>query len=150
MQLVNQYKSFVVGNISWSEHIAKALGFKNADALTQAESNGKKPHLPNDVVEKLAHAHAEAYGEKYHTTIFYQQTSTGSWQFYSDEDCTRENRHDTATKQWQRNVGKYHKTTKPSRQQVAKQIDPIAKVAKSLRGKFSRVELKRLAKLIAE
>ncbi len=134
MQLVNQYKSFVLSNISWTEVLAKELG--------------KKEFLPDAVVEKLAQAHAEAYGEKYHTTIFYQQTSTGSWQFYSDEECNREDRHETAQKQWNRNVSKYHKTNSPQR--VAKQVDPVARVVKSLRNKFSRTELKRIAKALAE
>jgi hypothetical protein len=134
MQLVNQYKSFVIANISWADALAQALG--------------KKEFLPDAVVEKLAHAHAEAYGEKHKITIHYQQTSTGSWQFYSHEDCERENRHDTATKQWQRSVGKYHKTKSPQR--IAKQADPVDRVVKSLRNKFSRTELKRIAKALAE
>jgi len=117
MQLVNQYKSFIVANISWADALAQALG--------------KKEFLPEDVVEKLAHAHAEAYGEKYHTTIFYQQTSTGSWQFYSDEECTRENRHDTATKQWQRNVGKYHKTS--AKKRISTQVDVVQSKAKAIK-----------------
>ena len=148
MQLVNQYKSFVIANISWADALAQALGFKNADALKQAEDKGKKFYLSESVVEKLAHAHAEAYGEKHKMTIHYQQTSTGSWQFYSDEECNREDRHDTATKQWQRSVGKYHKTKSPQR--IAKQADPVDRVVKSLRNKFSRTELKRIAKALAE
>jgi len=143
MQLVNQYKSFVVANISWADALAQALGFKNADALKQAEDKGKKFYLSESVVEKLAHAHAEAYGEKHKTTIHYQQTSTGSWQFYSDEECKREDRHDTATKQWQRSVGKYHKTKSPQR--IAKQVDKVAKKIEALRREFSKAELKRIA-----
>ena len=117
MQLVNQYKSFVIANISWADALAQALG--------------KKEFLPEDVVEKLAHAHAEAYGEKHKTTIHYQQTSTGSWQFYSHEDCERENRHDTATKQWQRSVGKYHKTS--AEKKVSTQIDVVQSKAKAIK-----------------
>jgi len=143
MQLVNQYKSFVIANISWADALAQALGFKNADALKQAEDKGKKFYLSESVVEKLAHAHAEAYGEKHKITIHYQQTSTGSWQFYSDEECKREDRHDTATKQWQRSVGKYHKTKSPQR--IAKQVDKVAKKIEALRKEFSKAELKRIA-----
>ena len=117
MQLVNQYKSFVIANISWADALAQALG--------------KKEFLPDAVVEKLAHAHAEAYGEKHKITIHYQQTSTGSWQFYSHEDCERENRHDTATKQWQRSVGKYHKTT--SQPRVSAKQDVVQSKAKAIK-----------------
>jgi len=131
MQLVNQYKSFIVANISWADALAQALGFKNADALKQAEDKGKEFYLSESVVEKLAHAHAEAYGEKHKTTIHYQQTSTGSWQFYSHEDCERENRHDTATKQWQRSVGKYHKTS--AEKKVSTQIDVVQSKAKAIK-----------------
>ena len=117
MQLVNQYKSFVIANISWADALAQALG--------------KKEFLPDAVVEKLAHAHAEAYGEKHKITIHYQQTSTGSWQFYSDEECNREDRHDTATKQWQRSVGKYHKTS--SKPKKSTQIDVVQNKAKAIK-----------------
>jgi NADH:ubiquinone oxidoreductase subunit E len=129
MQLVSKYKQFVISNASWTEALEQALG--------------NKSYLPDATVELLAKAHAEAYGEKHKVTIFYQQTTTNSWQFYSDEECTRENRHDTATKQWQRTVGKYHKTS--AKKKVSPQVDKVAKKIESLRKEFSKAELKRIA-----
>ena len=132
MSLINSYKSFVIANQSWADALSKALG--------------NKTHLPEAVVESLAQAHAEAYGEKHKCTIYFQQTLTGSWQFYSDEECTRENRHDTATKQWQRTVGKYHKTNAKARKTVKKQVDKVSKVvelfealSKAEQAKFLRI-----------
>jgi hypothetical protein len=132
MQLVSQYKQFVISNISWAKALEQALG--------------NKKFLAEAVVESLAQAHAEAYGEKHNTTIYYQQSLTGSWQFYSDEECSRESRHDTATKQWQRTVGKYHKTSAKPRKVVSKQVDKVSKVvelfealSKSEQAKFLRI-----------
>jgi hypothetical protein len=132
MQLVSQYKQFVISNISWAKALEQALG--------------NKKFLAEAVVESLAQAHAEAYGEKHNITIHYQQSLTGSWQFYSDEECSRESRHDTATKQWQRTVGKYHKTSAKPRKVVSKQVDKVSKVvelfealSKSEQAKFLRI-----------
>ena len=118
MQLVNQYKSFIVANISWADALAQALG--------------KKKFLPQDVVEKLAHAHAEAYGEKYKRTIWYQQTSSGAWVFYKHKDCKKIHKDDTATRQWERDVEPYHSITK-RRTKVSLQIDPVAQKAKAIK-----------------
>lgn len=132
MSLITSYKSFVIANQSWKDALDKALG--------------NKTHLPEAVVESLAQAHAEAYGEKHNCTIYFQQSATGSWQFYSDEECNREDRHDTATKQWQRTVGKYHKTKAKPRKVVSKQVDKVAKVvelfeslSKAEQAKFLRI-----------
>ena len=132
MNLITSYKSFVVANISWAKALEQALG--------------NKKFLAEAVVESLAQAHAEAYGEKHNITIHYQQSLTGSWQFYSDEECSREDRHDTATKQWQRTVGKYHKTSAKPRKVVSKQVDKVSKVvelfealSKSEQAKFLRI-----------
>lgn len=143
MNLITSYKNLVIANQSWADALAKSFNLKDADALTQAEKDGKKFYLPESIVEKLAQAHAEAYGIKHKTTIYYQQSSTGSWQFYSDEECNREDRHDTATKQWQRTAGKYHKTN--AKPKTKKQVDEVAQAIKSLRNKFSKAELKRIA-----
>jgi NADH:ubiquinone oxidoreductase subunit E len=129
MQLVTKYKQFVISNASWLEALEQALG--------------NKSYLPEATVELLAKAHAEAYGEKHKVTIFYQQSTTGSWQFYDAEECERESRHDTATKQWQRTVGKYHKTN--AKKKVSKQVDKVAKKIEALRKEFSKTELKRIA-----
>ena len=132
MSLTTSYKSFVSSKLAWDEALATALG--------------KKKFLSEEVVESLAQAHAEAYGEKHNCTIFYQQTTTGSWQFYSDESCERDTRHDTATKQWQRTVGKYHKTKAKPRKSVSKQVDKVSKVVelfealtKTEQAKFLRI-----------
>jgi hypothetical protein len=136
MSLIKSYKSFVSSKLAWSEALATALG--------------KKDYLPEDVVESLAQAHAEAYGEKYGETIYFQQSAGGSWYFYSDEACEREQRHDAATKQWQRNVAPYHKVTKKAPSRTSKQVDEVAKAITQLRNKFTKAELKRIASGITQ
>ena len=132
MLLTTQYKSYVVSNIAWAEALATALG--------------KKEYLPEATVEALAEAHAEAYGEKYGLTIYYQQSVGGSWYFYSDEECTREQRNDTAPRQWQRNVGKYHKVSKKASSRIVKQVDVVQQLvekfealSKAQQAKFLRI-----------
>ena len=132
MQLVSKYKSFVIANQSWADALATALKGKS--------------YLPDATVELLAKAHAEAYGEKNHCTIFFQQSVGGSWYFYTDEDCTRENRHDSATKQWQRTVGKYHKVSKKKASRVSTKVDAVQQLvekfealSKTEQAKFLRI-----------
>ena len=131
MSLITSYKSFVASKLAWSDALATALG--------------KKKFLSEDVVESLAQAHAEAYGEKYGLTIYFQQSEGGSWYFYSDEACTRESRHDTATKQWQRNVAPYHNVQKKKASRVSTKVDKVAKKIEQLRAEFTKAELKRIA-----
>jgi hypothetical protein len=119
MSLIKSYKSFVIGKLAWAEDLATALG--------------KKDYLPESVVESLAEAHAEAYGEKYGETIYFQQSAGGSWYFYSDEACEREQRHDAATKQWQRNVAPYHKVTKKASSHTSKQVDQVVVKSKTIK-----------------
>lgn len=134
MTLITSYKSFVSSKLAWDKDLADALG--------------KKTYLPEDVVEALAQAHAEAYGEKYRETIYFQQSATGSWYFYTDEACTRENRHDTATKQWQRNVAKYHNVKKQKGNgKVSKQVDAVQQLVAKFEA-LSRAEKTRFLKLV--
>ena len=147
MSLITSYKSFVVGKLAWSDALAKALGLKDADALTQAEKDGKKFYLSESVVESLAQAHAEAYGEKYKETIYYQQSEGGSWYFYTDEECSRENRHAAATKQWQRNAGKYHKVSKKKASRTAKQADVVQQLVEKFNA-LSKSEKARFLKAV--
>ena len=114
MLLVQSYKKFIVAGFDFKATLAKVLG--------------KKKFLPSETIEALAEAHAEAYGEKFGETIHYQQTSTGTWCFYSDESCKREFRHNTCWKQWQREVEPYQQVTK--RKAVGKQVDEVAKLVK--------------------
>jgi hypothetical protein len=132
MSLITSYKSFVSSKLAWADALAQALG--------------KKKFLEEAVVESLAQAHAEAYGEKYGLTIFYQQSATGSWYFYSDEDCTREGRHDTATKQWQRNVAPYHNVRKQAGNGKA-QKDAVQLLVEKF-NTLSRAEKTRFLKLV--
>jgi hypothetical protein len=136
MSLIKSYKSFVASKLAWAEALADALG--------------NKKYLPEAVVESLAEAHAEAYGEKYGETIYFQQSAGGSWYFYSDEACEREQRHDAATKQWQRNVAPYHKVTKKAPSRTSKQVDKVAKKIEQLRAEFTKAELKRIASGITQ
>jgi hypothetical protein len=133
MSLTSSYKSFVSSKLAWADALAEALG--------------KKKYLSDALVESLAQAHAEAYGEKYGLTIYFQQSTTGSWYFYSDEECTREGRHDTATKQWQRNVAPYHNVKKQKGNGVvSKQADAVEQLvakfealSKAEQGRFLRI-----------
>jgi len=101
MLLIKQYKQFVAGKIDWAKAIEAHLG--------------SKKFLSDSVVEALAKAHAEVYGNKYHTTIFYRQTSSDRWSFYTDEACTSESLHTTALRQWQRDVQQYQKVKESNR-----------------------------------
>lgn len=117
MLLVTKYKQYVISKSDYTEALQQALG--------------KKKFLPEATVEKLAEALAEAYGEKYHRTVFLQQTETGSWQFYTDESCERETRDDTVTKQWQRTIGRYHKTKAKPRKSL--QVDEVTAKSKTIK-----------------
>jgi hypothetical protein len=130
MKLVNQYKSYVVGSIDWAEALEQHLG--------------NKKYLTPAVIEQLAEAHAEAYGEKYHRTIFFQPTRNGTWVFYTDESCTREFRDDTATRQWQRDVQKYQQLK--GKKTTRKSVDRVVTTAKRISKQFSKTEIKRLIK----
>ena len=114
---------------------------------TLVEKNGKKFYLPEATVESLAQAHAEAYGEKYGETIYYQQSAGGSWYFYSDESCERDTRHDTATKQWQRNVAPYHNVGKKKSSNVKKQVDVVQQLVEKLEA-LSKAEQARFLRII--
>jgi hypothetical protein len=134
MSLITSYKSFVSSKLAWADALAEALG--------------KKKFLSEEVVESLAQAHAEAYGEKYGLTIFYQQSATGSWYFYSDEECNRESRHDTATKQWQRNVAPYHNVRKQKGNgKVSKQVDAVQSLVEKFEA-LTKAEQARFLRII--
>jgi hypothetical protein len=135
MKLSTVYKSFVAGTIAWADALAEALG--------------KKKYLSAEVVEELAKAHAEAYGEKYQRTIWYQQTSSGAWVFYKDEACKKVDKDTTATRQWERDVEQYHNITKRTTT-VSKKVDKVAKKIEQLRKEFTKAELKRIATGITE
>lgn len=133
MLLTTSYKSFVIAKASWADALAKAL-------------KGKE-YLPEATIEALAQAHAEAYGEKYGETIYYQQSEGGSWYFYTDEACTRENRHDTATKQWQRNAGKYHKVSKKKASRTSTKVDVVQQLVEKFEA-LSKAEQARFLRII--
>jgi RecA-family ATPase len=134
MKLVNQYKSYVSGKLDFAEALQEHLG--------------NKKYLTPAVIEELAEAHAEAYGEKYRRTIFCQPTRQGTWCFYTDESCTREFRDDTALRQWQRDVEPYQQVKKQTSKTTRKSVDPIQAEATRLGNKFSKTEIKRLIKVL--
>lgn len=79
-------------------------------ALEKAMVRGK---LPRAVVDELAGTHAMYY--KCHA----HQTENGAWRFFNDaDDVTSANRHDAATRQWNRAIA------------------PLTGIAKSNRGGF--------------
>jgi hypothetical protein len=132
-KLLNTYKSYVAGKLDFAEAVEKHLDNRGL--------------LPNCVIDDLAEMHAEAYGEKYKRTIFFQPTRNGTWVFYTDESCTREFRDDTATRQWQRDVQIYQwfkNKTKTTR----KSVDPIQADAKRLKAKYNKSQLNRLVKAL--
>jgi hypothetical protein len=118
MKLASTYKSFVTGSIEWADALAEALG--------------KKKYLSAEVIESLAQAHAEAYGEKYKRTIWYQQTSSGAWVFYKDEACKKVDKDTTATRQWERDVEQYHNITKKG-SKVSTKVDLVEQKSKSIK-----------------
>ena len=118
MKLASTYKSFVAGSIAWADALAEALG--------------KKKYLSAEVIESLAEAHAEAYGEKYKRTIFFQQTSSGAWVFYKDEACKKVHKDTTATRQWERDVEQYHNITKKGGR-VSTKLDLVEQKSKSIK-----------------
>jgi hypothetical protein len=118
MKLASTYKSFVAGSIAWADALAEALG--------------KKKYLSAEVIESLAEAHAEAYGEKYKRTIFFQQTSSGAWVFYKDEACKKVHKDTTATRQWERDVEQYHNITKKGGK-VSTKLDLVEQKSKSIK-----------------
>ena len=129
--LINAYKSYVVSGINFEDTLAKEL-------------NGKA-HLPTATIENLAQTQAEAYGEKYNCTIFYRLTTSGRYDFFTDEDCTT--RQEACRKQWQRKIQPYQKLATSSK--VVKQVDKVAVRAKSIQSDFSKAEIKRLIKLLS-
>jgi hypothetical protein len=133
MLLVQLFKAHIRSGLDYQAELAKVLG--------------KKKFLPAQTVEALAEGMAEAYGEKYGETIFYQESSSGAWVFYTDESCTREFRHDTCTRQWQRKVEPHHNITK-RKATVSKQVDEVAKEIERLRAKYSASQRKRIANSI--
>jgi hypothetical protein len=134
MKLITQYKSYVASKLDFAEALQQHLG--------------KKKFLAPATVEQLAEAHAEAYGEKYHRTIYFQQTSSGAWCFYKDEACTREFRDDTALRQWQRDVEPFHNITK--KKTTRKSVDKVISTSKRIGREFSKTEIKRLIKELTE
>ena len=136
MNLINQYKSYVSGKLDFAEALQQHLG--------------KKKYLAPAVIEKLAEAHAESYGEKYGRTVFYQQTRTGAWVFYTDEACTKADKDTTTTRQWERDIEQYHNITKQGSKTktTRKSVDPIQAEAKRVGKKYSKTEIKRLIKAL--
>lgn len=132
-KLVVAYKAYVVSGLAFDEALESELG--------------NKDYLPDSTIDRLAEAHAEAYGEKYRTTIFYRLTNTGRYAFFTDEECTEA--HEACKKQWQRTIGKYHKVAPSKRATTVKQVDKVAKRAESIKADFSKTEIKRLIKLLS-
>ena len=71
----------------------------------------KQGFLPDHVVAKLAECHAAFYNRK-GSPCFISQSESGAYYFYTSEEATSKNRHDAATKKWNRTIRKYHKVTK--------------------------------------
>jgi hypothetical protein len=130
MLLVKLFKSHIRTGLDYQAELAKVLG--------------KKKFLPTQTIEAMAEGMAEAYGEKYGETIYFQQTTSGAWVFYTDESCTKEFKHDACTRQWERKVEPYHNITK-RKGTVSKQVDEVTKAITQLRNKFTKAELKRIA-----
>lgn len=83
------------------------IGGDVAKALKGAMVRGK---LPKDVIKKLSVVHAKYYACHAH------QTETGAFRFFkSAKDLTSENRHEAATKQWNRAIAPLTGITKSKR-----------------------------------
>ena len=69
------------------------------DVRKALEASMVRGKLPEDVVEKLAGVHAKYY--KCHA----EQAKSGAWRFFNDaDDLSSDNRHGTATRQWNRTI----------------------------------------------
>lgn len=69
------------------------------DVRKALEASMVRGKLPRDVVSKLAGVHAKYYACHAH------ETDSGAWRFFNDaEDVTSANRHDSATRQWNRTI----------------------------------------------
>lgn len=68
-------------------------------AIEQSLVRGK---LPMDTINKLSAIHAKHYG------CVAVQSESGAWRFYNDaDDTTSKNRHDSATRQWNRTIAPF-------------------------------------------
>lgn len=126
--LIADYKAFIKSGTKVREHLAKLL-------------KGKQ-YLPCDVVNKLARAHEQSYA-----SCFAVMRDTGAWVFYTTDDSerqTRENYHDTATKQWSRTVAPHHdyeRKASPVRHKksaVDRYVDAIMKLSVTQRRAIAR------------
>ena len=92
-------------------------------ALEKSMVRGK---LPRAVVNELAATHAEYYECHAH------ETESGAWRFFNDaDDVTSTNRHDAATRQWNRAIA------------------PLTGIAKSNRG-GSRNKMSAVDRMLAQ
>ena len=94
--------------------------------------------LPDNIVAELAESHAAHYD------CYFAQASNGGWRFYTGEETTSANLHETAKKQWNRTLAKYHQVAKPKQGGARKmtKADPVAKLLKAF-GELSKAEQKR-------
>lgn len=107
------------------------IGGDVAKALKGAMVRGK---LPKDVVKKLSVVHAKYYACHAHEV-------NGVWRFFNDaKDLTSENRHESATRQWNRAIAPLTGITKSKRggarykteSEIIKQRDFVLKAFKLL------------------
>lgn len=107
-EAVNAYREFLKAGGTYADAMqaaAKALGGTPCPTLLDA----------------LAAVHAE----KYHCN--YTWNTSGSAVFYTGAESTRESRHESARKSWERNVMVWFKTDKPKKAATSQRIDAASK-----------------------
>lgn len=106
---------------------------------TQMKAYAEKHDLTPELLQSLADVVAGKFD------CYVKVTNRGSVGFY--QDAEGKVRHDAARKCWQRNVGVWLKSDKPT---VRKQIDKVQATATRLQKQLNKKELARLIKLLSE
>lgn len=96
------------------------------DVRKALEASMVRGKLPRDVVNKLAGVHAKYYACHAH------ETESGAWRFFtSADDLTSANRHDAATRQWNRAIAPLTGQAKSNRGGARNKISAVDRLLAS-------------------
>jgi hypothetical protein len=98
-----------------------------SDMLTAIEQSLVKGKLPMATVNKLSTLHAKHYG------CVAVQVESGAWRFFNDaEDTTSANRHESATRQWNRAIAPFAPLVKSKQGGARNKTEPLSDREKAL------------------
>jgi hypothetical protein len=98
-----------------------------SDMLATLEQSLVKGKLPMVTVNKLAAVHAKHYG------CAAVQVESGAWRFFNDaEDTTSANRHESATRQWNRAIAPFAPLVKSKQGGARNKSEPTSERDKLL------------------